>query len=207
MMHNWIPVEAVRLDKALTTFEEWLDSYDNPVLIAHNANFDSRVLVNSYHKNMQRVPNILGFGDSLNLLKKEYPGLPCYRQSALVKTILKKNYDEHNAIEDVSSLTDLICTIDNFDKKLVVFTVQEVLTRNQRLENEHKFYHSYDSLIGSKHITKSNAKILSSSGLSVYHLKLALSRSGIDGLTTIIKDVVSNHHKVASSLFQSFQNS
>ena len=68
-----------------------------------------------------------------------YPGFTCYRQAALVKSIVDKNYDEHNAVAVVNSLADLLSTVKNVESKLVVFTVQDVLTKNERINNERKY--------------------------------------------------------------------
>ena len=62
------------------------------------------------------MSNILGFADSLSLFKHQYPGLTCCKQSALVKKILHKSYEEHNAIAGVDSLTDMLSTVDNIEK-------------------------------------------------------------------------------------------
>ena len=72
LLHSWTPVEAVNITKGLNMFNEWLASYTSPILVAHNANFDSKILINTYKKNNVPMPNIFGFADrlSFNLVKK-----------------------------------------------------------------------------------------------------------------------------------------
>ena len=81
----------------------------------------SKIYVNTYKTNNIPMPNILGFADSLKLFKTHYLGLTCYKQCALVKNILNKSYEEHNAIAGVDSLTDLLSTVDNIEKKNYIY--------------------------------------------------------------------------------------
>lgn len=205
MLHNYVPVEAMRITRALEMFSSWLQAIETPILVAHNAQFDSRILINTYVKNSLEIPCIVGFSDSIKLFKEAFSQQTCYKQAALVKNLLGIEYEEHNSAADVQSLSELITIVQNYEDRLSVFTVADVMYRINRIKNEHMFYNTYNDLLTKKILTKSQAKNLSASGLSLPYLKLASVRSGIEGLTILLKGVIAKYVLTASALYGEFQ--
>ena len=64
-----------------------------------------KILAQSCQRHEIQLANVTGFGDTLAVFRREYPGgAGGYSQSALVRDILGSVYDEHNAVADVRSL-------------------------------------------------------------------------------------------------------
>ena len=56
-------------------FSLWLQNYDNPILVSHNAkSFDSVVFMNSVSKTRFKFEKIIGFVDTLPHFKDLLPG-------------------------------------------------------------------------------------------------------------------------------------
>ncbi|XP_045215442.2 DNA polymerase III PolC-type-like [Mercenaria mercenaria] len=132
LFHNNLPVTAVKLSRALEMFKNWVEKYKQNVLVAHNVHFDSKVLMNSYKKQKIDSPDIAGFADSLSLLRKLYPNADRHTQEFLVKHVLGKTYDAHNAVSDVSTLVELLYTVENVERKSTVLRKQEVLHKIEK---------------------------------------------------------------------------
>lgn len=205
MLHNFIPVEAMRISSALEMFSKWLQPIEAPILVAHNAHFDAKILTNTYVRNSFDIPCILGFSDTIKLFKEVFPQQPCYKQAALVQNILGHQYEEHNSAADVQSLSELVQVVDNYEARLSVFSVEDVLYRNNKIKNEHMFYNTYSDMVTKKILTKGQATSLSASGLGLSHLKLASVRSGIEGLTRLLKGVIAKNVIISSILHSEFQ--
>ncbi|XP_053403197.1 uncharacterized protein LOC128558299 [Mercenaria mercenaria] len=76
MYFNLEKVPSLSTSEALSVFYEWLSKYNSVLLVAHNAPFDSCVLVNTSMKYgmSDKLFNIVGFVDTLKLSKIAYPG-------------------------------------------------------------------------------------------------------------------------------------
>lgn len=74
---------------------------------------------------------VIGFVDSLPLLKKIFPGQSSYKQVNLVSNLLAATYGAHNALEDVRSLELLIKYEKVTDKHLQDFTFSPEAVKNQ----------------------------------------------------------------------------
>ncbi|XP_017160605.1 DNA polymerase III PolC-type-like isoform X2 [Poecilia reticulata] len=106
------PVETVPIDDLLTSFIDFLRSFQRPVLLAaHNAKrFDMPVLtrvMKKYDLYPQFQQVVSGFLDTLLLSKRLFPRIKGYSQVSLVKIFLQKSYDAHNAEEDAKMLQEL----------------------------------------------------------------------------------------------------
>ncbi|KAH3733454.1 DNA polymerase III subunit epsilon-like [Dreissena polymorpha] len=116
MLVNGKRVEYVSAHRALTQLRTWLKQFKNVVLVAHNGKaFDFPILMSAL-KNNKMVKSFLssvtGFVDSLEVFRNKYPGRRSYKQVDLARKLLGTTYNEHNAIADVQTLTQLVglCT-------------------------------------------------------------------------------------------------
>ena len=75
-------LDAISLPQAMEKFSLWLQNYDNPILVSHNAkSFDSVVFMNSVSKTRFKFEKIIGFVDTLPFFKDLLPGKKSYTQS------------------------------------------------------------------------------------------------------------------------------
>ena len=79
-----------------------------PVLAAHNVNFDARMLISSCDRYNIDAPRTLQFADTLPLFKKRFVNVANYKQETIVKEILGKSYNAHNALKDCRTLCELL---------------------------------------------------------------------------------------------------
>ncbi|CAL8291328.1 unnamed protein product [Boreogadus saida] len=105
-------VPTVTLTEALTSFLDFLQSLEQPVLlVAHGARrFDQPVLDRALLKcSLTRQFQQLGsrYLDTFLLSKALYPSIRSYSQVNLVRHFLGKIYNAHNALEDVRALQEL----------------------------------------------------------------------------------------------------
>ncbi|XP_029289296.1 uncharacterized protein LOC115009464 [Cottoperca gobio] len=105
LLLNGTPVDTVPLVDALTSFIDFLRSFQRPVLLAaHNAEqFDAPLLQRvlrqfSLYTEFQQV--VSGFVDTLPLSRNLHPDLPSNSQVNLVQHFLGKTYNAHDALED-----------------------------------------------------------------------------------------------------------
>lgn len=113
--------------------------------------------------------SVRGFIDTLQLCRRvisKEEVSNCYKQEHLVKMLTGQTYAAHNALADVKSLQKLIELrlfehISNSDYYSIMY---------------HACMASYVHLDGPKKICKSVSEKLSRSGVSLQHVKLAISR-------------------------------
>ncbi|XP_078083754.1 protein PML-like [Mustelus asterias] len=107
------PQTTCSLQEAMAAFLEFLQSLNKPLLVGHNIwKFDGPIILRAWEKlsmKDQFDKCVTGFLDTYCLARDTIPRseVSSYRQSDLVKTYLKKDYEAHNAIEDVKSLQEL----------------------------------------------------------------------------------------------------
>lgn len=109
-------LQTMPINQRLQEFVTWLDEVGSCFLVGHNVTFDERHF--RFHLEKEGLlPNIkervLGFIDTLPLYRKLYPKLhkpagPGHSQCALVKCLLKEDYEAHDALEDVKALERLV---------------------------------------------------------------------------------------------------
>lgn len=105
-------VAAVPIFAALSNFFLWLQKFHNAVLIAHNGKqFDFRILSNAADKSKlfnMFWESCVGCIDSIDVMKSKFPKLQKYSQPYLAEYICNKNYNAHNALDDVSMLNEIL---------------------------------------------------------------------------------------------------
>ncbi|XP_076103417.1 uncharacterized protein LOC143072385 isoform X2 [Mytilus galloprovincialis] len=126
-------VKTLSKSVGLEKFIKWLPH--KAVLVAHNCkSFDSKIIVaqlssvnllNEFHC------KVFGFSDTLHIFKKKIPGRKSYKQENLVKDILKRSYNAHNAVDDVQLLNILM-------KNLKV-SLQDIVNHSFTVEYVHNY--------------------------------------------------------------------
>ncbi|XP_052772596.1 DNA polymerase III PolC-type-like [Mya arenaria] len=210
MFYNMTPVESTDTLTGLSSFSEWLKKFNNPVLIAHNAAFDTRIILNSFLHCSVSHSHIHGFADSLKLCKEVFPGHSSYKLSAIIKDILKQDFNAHNANDDVAALADLLQTVDDLPKKLQITLLQEAHNKLNKLKNEIEFLPTYDRYVNEKVLAKTTAKELAGTGLDGRLLQETYRCSGRDGLSELLRNRLVKSAKPItnlSSYFESIYNS
>ena len=90
---------------------DWLQDSGQVVLVGHNLKvFDfPRLLTALRAVNLETEFQHVCFGgiDSLHVMREIHPGMLCYKQEHLFKTLMNGEYSAHNAINDVLSLQKL----------------------------------------------------------------------------------------------------
>ncbi|XP_063441158.1 serine-rich adhesin for platelets-like isoform X2 [Mytilus trossulus] len=188
-------VNTLSKSVALEKFIKWLPH--KAVLVAHNCkNFDSKIIVaqlSSVNLVKEFQCKVFGFSDTLHIFKQKFPDRKSYKQENLVKDILKRSYNAHNAVDDVKLLNILIKNSkvslqDVINHSFTVEYVHNFLTefrcKEARLKTFKPVYMS-DEPIMSKSLCERAAK----SGLKLEHLHLAISCDDFDGLHRLLSEI------------------
>ncbi len=204
-----VPLSSVSLPEALSELISFLQSInqgDGCILIAHNAPFDQRFTMKALadcDMSTDFSELVVGFADTLPIYRKLYPKLNAksggsgHSQEALVKHIIGKKYDAHNAVADVQALQDLINHTKLTDKQLLAesTSTKYYMQQNGELQDiENANLPSLQSLVKSKVLSLQMAKKMARSGLAYAHLKLAFTREtdGFEGIRALLSEVTSS---------------
>ena len=190
------PLSSIQLSEALTQFMDFLQSTckgKKCLLVAHNAPFDQRHVMNALlaDSDANKVTRfgdlVLGFADTLEIYKKMFPELKPksggsgHTQESLVKHVLSKSYNAHDALADVETLQDLIKQTKLSDAQLFEnskSTKHYIQDKVDLQQNEDKNLPSLMSLVKCtpRVLTLPMAKKVARSGLNYSHVELAITR-------------------------------
>jgi len=109
----------------------------NPLLVAHNVTFDSRIILNCCLRKLVELPANVAFADSLTLFRQVKPGLSSYKLADLVKNITGNSFCAHDAVEDVQALSSII-EVDTHFEHLTIISTHSVFRSISALANENK---------------------------------------------------------------------
>lgn len=202
MYYELTPVSSCGERQALVEFAAWLNKFSSPLIVAHNAQFDARILVSCFsrHGLIDLVKKVVGFSDTVKLFKKVYPDQQSYKLQDLVKSFAPdfESSNAHNAEHDVSMLKNLVTNKPNMEESLrdAVFSTEYVIANNEKLSNKNRNIGSFTDLITSNILTKSQSSTLAAYGLQSNHLKFALERGGREGLLTVLKGKLKSFNSV-----------
>ncbi|CAC5366195.1 unnamed protein product [Mytilus coruscus] len=166
--------------------------FNNAILIAHNGNkFDFRILSNAADKSKLfnlYLENCVGCIDSIVVMKPKFPKLPKYSQPYLAEHICNKNYNAHNALDDVSMLNEILkeAKVSSVDLLKHPYSPGDHLLQEIFNKNKPRNLPSLHFLIGQGVVKMATAENISGSGLNFNHLKLIWKREGEDGLTNVL---------------------
>ena len=182
------PVPFQSIQSALESFLESIGNDKNVILAAHNGrNFDFKVLTEALKCTGlfdKFTCKVIGFCDTLSLLKKVCPNRSSYKQEALVNDVLGTTYPAHNACEDVKALRDLLLhlKVSAGDFMKHTFSSKAIFEQNLFVKERMRNVQSLDVLIANGVIKRTFAEKIAGSGLALPHLRAIYERKGEDGL-------------------------
>lgn len=195
-------VDTVPISECLIEFTEWLKSINHSaVLLAHNGRtFDMPLLLKSLINNglNDRIPeHILGFVDTLPILKVALPGKPSYKLCLLHEG----QFEQHNAMADVRALAALMqSTRVSSDlmsnNSVTIASAFEII--QTRFKTLHACRELEQNLCLEGTISKSMARKIANSGLRYSHLKLAHERNSKSGLYSLLSEKTENTIRVTN---------
>ncbi|KAK3108256.1 hypothetical protein FSP39_004267 [Pinctada imbricata] len=184
-------VYSEHITAGLNKFLEWLQIYNNVILVAHNGRrFDFPVLMNTMQSLKQTdvlVSTVIGFIDTLNIFKKVFPGQTDYKQETLMQSLLGTPYGAHNAMEDVKALALLVKEAKLSNKEMLPFSFPPTAVHHmlQFGSEKAKNMSSLHCLIAKGIVKHGCAENIAGSGLHFWHLHKIFKRDGEDGLRAI----------------------
>ena len=211
LMHHGEPVNSLPIKQALTMFVSYLNDIGNVVLVAHNAPFDARHLIHHVHEAKMTSAFeecVIGFIDTCPYFKKKYPENESHKQEALVKSLLKKDYDAHNALGDVKALKELVLNEKVSTKDLCSFgfSYKSVVVRKEMQLLGEKNAPSMECLStdnpesknkrNKSFVSKQTINKIAQSGLNMRHLEVIFRRDGEKGLEEVLSEVVNGTPRV-----------
>ncbi|XP_045212980.1 uncharacterized protein LOC123563894 [Mercenaria mercenaria] len=153
--------------------------------------------------------NILGAVDTLPLFKKAHPGLEKYSQEHLVGLFVKQTYSAHNALSDVKSLQKLCTTVGVSNQQMSEHScsLNSALDIFRYKKENQQNIATLVELKENKVLSKGLADRIGGSGLCLAHLKLAVQRSKLTGLSNLLcepfhgKPRVTKNTKIIEKLY------
>ena len=194
MIVNGVPVESVGIKQALSEFLEWMKSFQNIVIVAHNGRRFDFVVLTSALTNCglfdEYVTVVAALADSLTVFKSVIKNQESYRQEDLARNVLGIEYNAHNAEHDVRCLTLLVSNALNIDRKCFLhksFSPKDIFLTIQCNKEKKKHMPSLHVLISKGIMKMCTAENIASSGLNYFHLKTIFERHGEDGLYNVFQ--------------------
>jgi len=135
-------VDARLVCETLKSFCEWLECFDNVVLVDHNdRRFDFPVLITAC-ENVRLCDRlfhcVFGCADSLPVFKKVFAGRKSYKQEDITRDLLGAAYSAHDASEDAVVLGKLIHYLIVLSIDLMPFTFPAKAVYNSQLYSREK---------------------------------------------------------------------
>ncbi|XP_069115953.1 uncharacterized protein [Argopecten irradians] len=208
LIANGYKKDALSIADGLQNFCDFLEKYQNPVLIAHyGLRFDFPVIVNAA-KNVNKLDQLLSctFGciDSIRVFREAFPGQLNYKQINLAKSLLGEDYSygAHDACEDVKALSDLLRKKEVTRNILLAhsFSFLDVCRALMFKHEKSKNIHSLKVLVSNGIFKLPTVENVAGSGLTLQHLITIYKRNGEDGLrSTFTQKNVADQPRVTRS--------
>ena len=200
MYHHGQPVESIDRKLALLKFIEFISAHNSPVLVGHNiSTYDNHMLCKQLQQNnllAEFLRLINGCIDTLKLARKMFKkeDVGNHKQQNLVKKLLGKSYEAHDALEDVKSLHEL------FVNKLQ-YTCKDIFPFNHT-----QLVASYKDISNKSMITKAVACRMANSCIGLKHFELAHKRDSQNGICSVLLEHCFSR-KTARIILNYFENS
>lgn len=116
LTYQGIPVDFVGIRTALSDFLDWLQQFDDIILVAHyGLGFDFKVMgraLGSCDLLQRFFSKVAALCDSLDIMRDKHPGLSRYSQESLALRFCGNTYTAHNAQDDVIMLKRILKKAD-----------------------------------------------------------------------------------------------
>ncbi|XP_061186837.1 uncharacterized protein LOC133194959 [Saccostrea echinata] len=191
MYKNGHQVLSKTTEEAFQSFIDWMKQFTNIILVAHNAIFDSRIIVRLFDSvELCASDFFIGFTDTLPLCRELIPNRKSYKLTDLAKDICSRHYDAHDALSDAQTLQELVlCVKASSDMMLKhSFTTQFLFENNSFADLTSRNLCSLQHLVDSNVLSKFTANKVASSGLHFQHLCLAYQRDAVNGIKYVLSD-------------------
>ncbi|XP_061191031.1 uncharacterized protein LOC133199201 [Saccostrea echinata] len=191
MYKNGHQVLSKTTEEAFQSFIDWMKQFTNIILVAHNAIFDSRIIVHLFDSvGLCASDFFIGFTDTLPLCRELIPNRKSYKLTDLAKDICSRHYDAHDALSDAQTLQELVLCVKASDDMMLKhsFTTQFVFENNSFADLTSRNLCSLQHLVDSNVLSKFTANKVASSGLHFQHLYLAYQRDAVNGIKYVLSD-------------------
>lgn len=199
MYSRGLPVASSTIGTVLSNLLEWLRSLPSPVVLAaHNGRrFDGPVLMSALvSNNMEQdfIKLVSGLCDTINVLKKKLPGLTSYSQEFIMKSVIKTEYNAHDAAGDVAGLLTIFnhSNVANIDIVPHTYLPISVIQNQIYLTEKHKNVNSLHPLVGAGILKMTTAENIAGSGLNYSHLLKLHQRGGEESVRNVFLSKSSN---------------
>ncbi|XP_062607552.1 uncharacterized protein LOC134269371 [Saccostrea cucullata] len=211
MYKNGHVVPCMKTPDAVKNFMDWLQRFGKVLLVAHNAKFDSSVLVRVMSCiGISASEHISGFVDTLPLFRELYPGRKSYKQVDLLKDLCTTHYDAHDAKSDALALQTLLLSLSvsshtmlkhSFSTDFVVDNLNFSMMKKRNML-------SLQNLIDNKILSKFTVNKIAETGLHFQHLLLAYQRDQENGVRSLLSEKTGGKPRVTgnSKIILSVQN-
>ncbi|XP_061190461.1 uncharacterized protein LOC133198381 [Saccostrea echinata] len=206
MYKNGHEVQCMRTPDAVNNFIHWLGKFGKVLLVAHNAKFDSRVLVHVLSSiGISASEHISGFVDTLSLLRELYPGRKSYKQVDLLKDLCVTHYDAHDAKSDALALQTLLlslsvsCQIMMKHSFSIDNSVGNVVDNLNFLMMKMRNMQSLQNLIDNKILSKFTVNKIAETALHFQHILLAYQRDKENGVRTQLSEKTAGKPRVTGN--------
>lgn len=205
VFHHGCRVASLSAKEGLDAFADFIKPQKNVVLCSHNCrSFDARILLANMKKNGVELPQcVVGFCDTLHVLRKQVPGQPSYSLGALHSSLAKGQFMAHSAVGDVRGLCQVL-RASNVTPTSAHF-IGEVVTTASQLEavmfqqERHAGVDSLQPLKKNGILSDAMIKRAAGSGLHMGHLKLAFQRDPEGGLRKLFSELSQGKPRVTKS--------
>ena len=198
-------VPTVSITESLSMFSEWLTNLnDEVVLFGHNIKaFDIKHFLRHVKENKMGLyfDKIVGFIDTLPMLKSLYPNETSYSQVNLYQRIVGGEYNAHNSLDDVKALAKLLRFVNTSEHTLCEFSITSLWAEQycNFLSEKKRNVDSYNPLLQRKVLSKCMIDKAASSGLTYEHLKIVFVRDGEAGLRSLFSEEFEGKVRVTKS--------
>jgi len=202
MFQNGKPVQSDTLYNVLVLFLAWLQCLGRCVLVGHNfKKFDLPRIIRAFESVKLTgafKDTVIGSIDTLPLYRSVYPGIESYKQEYLVTKFVNIKYSAHDALADVESLQQLVCSTKITDECLIEHSENIMSSIHLYNFNKDCDYNQFSlaCLLNDKIVSKEMVKKIAFSGLRLHHLQLAIDRNGVEGLSQLFKEKVDGKPRV-----------
>ena len=186
------PVSAVDSAMALKKFLDWLLSFKSSViLVAHNCHqFDLSVFLNAVleanlDESFDKV--VVGFADTLPLLRKALPGKASYALLALFADVVGGKFSAHDAAAGTEALLQVTAKLDLLDPDGTA-NLSSSLARTKYRAEKSRRRKTLQRLVDNKVVTVGMADKIAAAGLAYCHLQLAFRRNPENGLRLLLTE-------------------